>query len=105
MKISHRGLPWWSSGWQSACQGRGHWFNQSWYRNIPGAALQPCHAPELLNQSSRAHEQQLLKSAHSRACALRQEKTLHCEACAPQLESMQLDTSLVPAVKTQCSPK
>ena len=37
------GLPWWRSGWESACQCRGHGF-EPWSRKIPHAAeqLSPC---------------------------------------------------------------
>ena len=35
----HRGLPWWRSGWESACQCRGHGF-ESWSGKIPHAAEQ-----------------------------------------------------------------
>ena len=37
------GLPWWRSGWESACQCRGHGF-EPWSGNIPHAAeqLSPC---------------------------------------------------------------
>ena len=37
------GHPWWFSGWESACQCRGHGFDP-WFRRIPHAAGQvgPC---------------------------------------------------------------
>ena len=38
-KMSVLGLPWWRSGWESACQCRGHRF-MPWSRNIPHAAEQ-----------------------------------------------------------------
>ena len=34
-----RGLPWWRSGWESACQCRGHGF-EPWSGRIPHAAEQ-----------------------------------------------------------------
>ena len=34
------GLPWWYSGWESACQCRGHGF-EPWSGKIPHAAEQP----------------------------------------------------------------
>ena len=39
-----QGLPWWSSGWESTCQGRGHGFDP-WSEKIPCAKgqLSPCH--------------------------------------------------------------
>ena len=38
-KKNNQGLPWWRSGWQSACQCRGHWF-EPWSGRIPHAAEQ-----------------------------------------------------------------
>ena len=42
-KEKYPGLPWWRSGWESACQCRGHGFNP-WCGKIPHAAeqLSPC---------------------------------------------------------------
>ena len=45
------------------------------------------HVPQLLNLCCRSQELQLLKSAHPRACAPRQEKSLRCDALASQQES------------------
>ena len=39
LKIWTLGLPWWSSGWEPACQYRGHGFD-SWSGKIPHAAGQ-----------------------------------------------------------------
>ena len=39
LKITHLGLPWWRSGWESACQCRGHKF-EPWSGKIPHAAEQ-----------------------------------------------------------------
>ena len=41
--IKEQGLPWWHSGYESACQGRGHGF-EPWSGKIPHAAeqLSPC---------------------------------------------------------------
>ena len=36
---THTGLPWWGSGWESACQCRGHGF-KPWSGKIPHAAEQ-----------------------------------------------------------------
>ena len=55
------GLPWWSSGEESACQCRGHRFDP-WSGMIP-------HASDQLSPYATA-----AKSAHSRACALQQEE-------------------------------
>ena len=43
MKTITQGLPWWRSGWESACQCRRHGF-EPWSGNIPHAAeqLSPC---------------------------------------------------------------
>ena len=38
-QITNGGLPWWHSGWESACQCRGHWF-EPWSGKIPHAAEQ-----------------------------------------------------------------
>ena len=38
-KNPHKGLPWWRSGWESACQCRGHGF-EPWSGKIPHAAEQ-----------------------------------------------------------------
>ena len=42
-KIYELGLPWWCSGWESACQCRGHGF-EPWSGRIPHTAeqLSPC---------------------------------------------------------------
>ena len=63
--ISCRGLPWWRSGWESACQCRGHGF-EPWSGKIPHAAeqLSPCTTtteparlePVLLNKRGRDSE-------------------------------------------------
>ena len=39
LKIKWLGLPWWCSGWESACQCRGHGF-EPWSGKIPHAAEQ-----------------------------------------------------------------
>ena len=39
IKLLIRGLPWWRSGWESACQCRGRGF-EPWSRKIPHAAEQ-----------------------------------------------------------------
>ena len=56
-----RGLPWWLSGKESACQCREHGFNL-WSRKIPHATEQLSLWPQLLSLSSKAWETQLLKS-------------------------------------------
>ena len=42
------GLPWWHSGWESACQCRGHEF-EPWSGKIPHAAEQLGREPQLLS--------------------------------------------------------
>ena len=59
------GLPWWRSGWESACQCRGHGF-EPWSGKIPHAAEQlgpwatttepACLEPELRNKRGRDSE-------------------------------------------------
>ena len=84
------GLPWWHSGWESACQcrdtgsspglGGSHMLQSNWP-----------HVPQLLSLCSGAREPQL-QSPHAattealmpRARALQQEKPLQWEAHAPQ---------------------
>ena len=39
LKVNRGGLPWWRSGWESACQCRGHGF-EPWSGRIPHAAEQ-----------------------------------------------------------------
>ena len=39
LKMKNRGLPWWRSGWESACQCRGHGF-KPWSGKISHAAEQ-----------------------------------------------------------------
>ena len=66
IKINKRqlnGLPWWRSGWESACQYRGHGF-EPWSGKIPHAAEQlgpwatttePAHLEPVLH-SKRGHD-------------------------------------------------
>ena len=67
---------WWSSGKESACQGRGHEFDP-WSRKIPHATGQLASLPQPLSLSSRAHEPWLLKPSHLTASAPQQEKPSH----------------------------
>ena len=70
---ANRGLPWWSSGYESTCQCRGHRFNP-WSRKIPHAAGQ-------LSLRAATTEARV-PGAH----APQQEKPPQWEARAPQLE-------------------
>ena len=64
-KMSIPGLPWWCSGWESACQCRGHGF-EPWSGKIPHAAEQlgpwatisepACLEPVLRNKRGRDSE-------------------------------------------------
>ena len=64
------GLPQWPSGYKSALQYKGHYFDP-WFRKIPHAAEQLClcatttePALEPMSQNYWAHVQQLLKLVH-----------------------------------------
>ena len=77
------GLPWWRSGWDFACQRRGHGF-EPWYGKIP-------HATEQLSSCTTTTEPELwspwattTEARTPRACAPQQEKPPQWEACAPQ---------------------
>ena len=106
IKKPFRGLPWWCSGWESACQCRGHGF-EPWSGKIPHATeqLSLCATttePVLWSPwatTTEAREPQLLKSmSHNywspwattteacspRARAPQQEKPPRREALAPQ---------------------
>ena len=65
------GLPWWGSGWESACQCRGHGF-EPWSGKIP-------HAAEQLSPCAKTTE-----ALMPRARALQQEKPPQWEDCTPQ---------------------
>ena len=70
IKNGSRGLPWWRSGWESACQCRAHGF-EPWSGKIPHAAEQlgpwatttesACLEPVLRNKRGRDSE----RPAHS----------------------------------------
>ena len=57
------GLPWWRSGWESACQCRGHGFEPRSGR-ISHAVEQLGPCATMLGLCSGAHEPQLLKPTH-----------------------------------------
>ena len=50
------GLPWWSNGWESALQCKGHWFDH-WSGKIPHAAKQ-LRVPQLLSSCAATTEGQ-----------------------------------------------
>ena len=68
------GLPWWSSGYESACRWRGHGFDP-WSRKMPHAMgqLGPCTTT--------------LEPMCPRAGALQQKKPLQWKPCAGKLGS------------------
>ena len=66
------GLPWWRSGWESACQCRGHGF-EPWSGKIPHAA----------RRAARPVSHNYWACAFG-ACAPQQERPRQWEACAPQ---------------------
>ena len=66
-----RGLRWWRSGWESACQCRGHGIDP-WSGKIP-------HAVEQLSPCAATTE-----ACRPRACAPQQEKPLQWEGSTPQ---------------------
>ena len=68
-KIRKIGLPWWRSGWESACRCRGHGF-EPWSGNIP-------HAAEQLGPWATTTEPARLEPV------LRNERPRQWEACAP----------------------
>lgn len=76
-KKLYLGLLWWSSGWESDCQCRGHRFN-AWFRKIP--------LPKL--QSNLAHVRQLPKPAWPRARALQRGATTIRSLLATTRESL-----------------
>ena len=83
LKLLLGGLSWWSSGWEYACQCRGHGFD-SWFRKIP-------HAVEQLSPWATTTEPVLwsprtttAEARVPRAHAQQQEKPPQLEACAPQ---------------------
>ena len=97
-KILEMGLPWWPSGYESACHvgdmgsipdlGRSHMPQSNQAR-----------VPQLLRLCSRAQETQLLSPCAAtakleclRACAPQQEKPLQWEVLARQLESREKPT-------------
>ena len=70
-KCEIKGLSWWSSGWESTCQCRGHRLDPSMVQRIPHTAeqLSPCTTAaehtclELVLHNKRSHHNE--KSTHS----------------------------------------
>ena len=75
VKNTYLGLPWWRSGWESACQCRGHRF-EPWSGKIPHAAEQlgpwdtitePARLePVLRHKRGRSEERRVGKECRSR---------------------------------------
>ena len=88
------GIPWWSSGWESACQCRGHRFNP-WSGKIP-------HATE--QQSLWAT---ITEACLPRVCAPQQEKPRQWEArtLLQALTPTQQLEKVLAAIEIQCSQK
>ena len=87
------GLPWWSSGQESACQHRGHglspWCRKGW---IP-------HATQQLSLCATTTE-----PLRPRGRTLKQERPRQWKACAPQLESSPHSPQLEKAHMQQWRP-
>ena len=81
-----RGLPWWSSGWESPCQCREHGF-YPWFRRIPHAARQvsPCTAT-----TGPMHLGPMLCNMRSQ----RNDKPTHHTPLESSLGSLQLEKAL-----------
>ena len=92
------GLPWWCSGWESACQCRGHGFE-------PRSGRIP-HAVEQLGPCATTAEAALWspRATTTGACAPQQEKPPQWEARAPQRRVAPARCPLA-VEKTQCSQK
>ena len=79
-------LPWWSSGWESTCQCKGHGFNP-WSGRIPYAVrqLSPCattteaQVPQSLctSMNSSPDSPQLEKAQEQQQCPSQKKKNLH----------------------------
>ena len=94
-KINKSGLPWWRSGWESACQCRGHGF-EPWSEKIP-------HAAEQLGPWATITEPARLEPVLHNKRGLDSERPAHCDEEWPPLattgESPRTET------KTQHSQK
>ena len=72
-----RGLPWWRSGWESACQCRGHGF-EPWSGKIP-------HAAEQLGPWATIAEPALLEPVLRNKIGRDSERPAHCDEEWPPL--------------------
>ena len=100
IKIVSLGLPWWSSGWESLWQCRGHGFD-SWSRKISHARVQLVHVPQLLSPCAATTE-----AWAPRPPAPQREEPPQWEVHGPQLESSPCSPQLEKAhtaTKTQSS--
>ena len=101
------GLPWWHSGWGSACQCRVHGF-EPWSGKIPHAAeqLSPCATttePALQSPRATTTEPACLESMLRNKRSHHNEKPAHSNEKQPPLAAA--SESLRAATKTQRSQK
>ena len=61
-RVEDLGLPWWSSGYESALQGKGHWFSP-WSGKIPRLMGQLSPWAATVEQSSLAATRESLRAA------------------------------------------
>ena len=111
LKKKLKGLPWWFSGWESACQCRGHGFDP-WSGRFPHVVeqLSPmCHNYWASTLEPVSHNYwvpvlQLLKPTAPTAHALQQEKLPQWEAHAPQRRTAPTCSKLKKAQEQQQRP-
>ena len=86
LRMENKGLFWWLSGKESACQSRRPGFNL-WSRKISHATEQLSPWATTIEPVLQTPRSTLLRPAWPRACALQWKKPPWREACALQLES------------------
>ena len=89
------GLPWWRSGWESACQCRGHGF-EPWSGKIP-------HAAEQLGPWATTTEPERLEPVLCNKRGRNSERPVHCDEEWPPLATTR--ESPCTEMKTQHSHK
>ena len=95
LKKCSTGLPWWRSGWESACQCRGHGF-EPWSGKVP-------HAAEQLGPWATTTEPARLEPVLRNRRGRDSERPAHRDEAWPHL--LQLEKALVKEMKTQYSQK
>ena len=94
---------WWSSGWESAMECRGHWFpSLVWEDPTYHGATKPMHHNYWI--CSRAQELQLLRPHMPERLCPQQEKPPQWEARAPQLERAHVRRWGPSTAKSKCFP-